>query len=283
LIIASEVRTQAARQAVGAGEGPAEVDDDDASSIAVAERLELRLGDGDYAQDEEWCEVTIEGERRRIRFHDYHEVYEIPGLYEQLFYEELECDSPRTLRALLADCLEEHQLNEQDLKVFDLGAGNGMMGEELQELGVDTIVGADLLEEAARAAERDRPGVYDDYVVGDLTALDDGLVDELGSRGFNCLTTVAALGFGDIPPPVFTQAADFIEPDGWLVFNIKEDFLSPEDETGFSRLIRRSVEEGAIEIACERRYRHRYSSSGEPLYYNGVVARKLGDLPEIAD
>ena len=40
-----------------------------------------------------------------------------------------------------------------------------MVGEELEELGASTIVGIDLLPEAAAAAVRDRPGVYDDYCV----------------------------------------------------------------------------------------------------------------------
>ncbi|HSI80711.1 MAG TPA: methyltransferase domain-containing protein [Solirubrobacterales bacterium] len=239
----------------------------------------MKLGDGGVAQDEEWCEVMIGRERRRIRFHDYEEIYEIPGLYERLFYDELECASPRTLRGLLAACLERRRFPEEDLRVLDLGAGNGMMGAELHDLGAETIVGADLLPEAAAAAERDRPGIYDDYVVGDITKLDDGTVDDLASRGFNCLTTVAALGFGDIPPIAFTRAAELVEPDGWVVFNIKEDFLDDEDETGFSRLIRRSIDDGALEIAAERRYRHRLSTAGEPLYYNGFVARKRDELP----
>lgn len=254
----------------------------DGDATAVAEpRLEITLGDPAGDQDEEWCEVAVDGERRRIRFHDYQEVYEIPGLYERLFYDELECDSPRTLRTLLEQCLEQQSTPEDELRVLDLGAGNGMMGEQLQELGAEEIVGADLIAEAAAAAERDRPGVYDDYVVGDFTELDDEVAEDLGARGFNCLTTVAALGFGDIPPPVFTQACEFIERDGWVVFNIKEDFLGSGDPTGFSRLIRRSVEDGALELEAQRRYRHRLSTDGKPLYYAGVVARKRGDLPEV--
>ena len=50
-----------------------------------------------FDQDEEWCEVRLEDSWRRIRFHDYDEVYSIPGLYEQIFYDELKCDSPRTV------------------------------------------------------------------------------------------------------------------------------------------------------------------------------------------
>lgn len=48
----------------------------------------------DLDQDEEWREVSVGGERRRIRFHDYHEIYDIPGFYERLFYDKLTCESP---------------------------------------------------------------------------------------------------------------------------------------------------------------------------------------------
>jgi hypothetical protein len=45
-------------------------------------------------QDAECCEVTLGGKTRRIRFHDYDEIYRVPGLYEHLFYEVLDCKSP---------------------------------------------------------------------------------------------------------------------------------------------------------------------------------------------
>ncbi len=31
-------------------------------------------------QDEEWCEIVVNGEKRQIRFHDYADVFGIPGL-----------------------------------------------------------------------------------------------------------------------------------------------------------------------------------------------------------
>ena len=46
------------------------------------------------SQDEEWLEVRTRGHLKRIRFHDYGELYKIPGLYEKLFYERLKCCSP---------------------------------------------------------------------------------------------------------------------------------------------------------------------------------------------
>lgn len=245
---------------------------------AVDDQVLVRLPEIDGAvpdQDAEWCEVRVGEDVQRLRFHDYAEIFSVPGLYEQLFYEKLECSSPETVRGLLEDVLDERSTPASDLVVLDVGAGNGMVGEELADLGAGAIVGVDILEEAAVAAERDRPGVYDDYRVLDLTdppAPDDAA---LAAAGFNCLTSVAALGFGDIPPAAFAQAFDYVEDGGLVAFTIKERFVQPrKDESGFSRLIRKMHEEDMMQTLVEHRYRHRLSVSGEPLHYLAYVVQK---------
>ncbi len=244
---------------------------------ALATRLAIHFPDREVDQDEEWCEVTVEGKRRRIRFHDYHEVFEIPGLYEQIFYDKLKCASPQTVRGLLEQAVREDGLDPADLRVIDVGAGNGMVGEELALMGVDTLVGVDIIEEAAEAAERDRPDVYEDYHVVDLTDPGEETHRELGAKGFNCLTSVAALGFGDIPPQAFAEAYNYVDSPGYIAFNIKEDFLDHRDSTGFSRLIRRMLDEGALEQRKQHLYRHRLSLAGDPLNYVAMVAVKRAD------
>jgi len=251
------------------------------AQVGTAEKFDIRFPQGAearYDQDEEWCEVRLDGEWRRLRFHDYHELYTIPGLYEQLFYEELECDSPRTVCELLSEHLEAADHKPEDLRVLDVGAGNGMVGEQLKEMGAGRIVGADIIEEAAEAAERDRPGVYDDYKVIDLTNIPDPEMRELTEIDFNCLTTVAALGFGDVPPDAFAAAYNLVQDGGYVAFNIKEDFIDGQDDSGFNRLIRNSVKEGCLELEAERHYRHRLSVAGEPLNYLAVVAQKRRNL-----
>ena len=235
-------------------------------------------GDASFDQDEEWCELLVDGRPRRIRFHDYHEIYSIPGLYERLFYELLECDSPRAVTALLGKELRARGRHPSDLRVLEVGAGNGMVGEELDDLGVPTIVGVDIIEEAAAAAERDRPGIYDDYLVLDLTAIPANTHAELRGRSFNCLVTVAALGFGDIPPEAFANAFNLIETGGLVAFNIKEDFLDDGDGSGFAQLIKRALADGSIVLSAEQRYRHRLSIAGDPLHYVALVAEKHADL-----
>lgn len=225
-------------------------------------------------QDSEWCEVETSGGRRRIRFHDYAEIYAIRGLYERLFYEELRCVSPRTLRGLLAGALRDAGTDPSSLVVLDLGAGNGMMAEELAAMGAGEIVGIDILTEALEATERDRPGVYDDYRVVDLTEDSAETAAALASAQFNCLTSVAALGFGDIPPEAFQRALDAIVDDGLVVFTIRDRFLEDDDPSGFSALIADKLESGALETLVEHRYVHRMSTAGDPLSYIAFVARK---------
>ena len=239
---------------------------------------------GDVDQDEEWCELVLDGTRRRLRFHDYGEIYAVPGLYEHLFYDRLKCESPATVRALLEHQVRLDGADAADLRVLDVGAGNGMVGEQLADMGAGTLVGIDILEEAAAAAQRDRPDTYDDYLVADLIDSSADAHRKLGEHRFNCLTTVAALGFGDIPPAAFAQAHNLLECPAWVAFNIKEDFLDGADSSGFARLIRRMLEEGALEQRAQRRYRHRLSMAGEPLHYVAIVAVKRADVaPEWVD
>jgi hypothetical protein len=154
------------------------------------------------------------------------------------------------------------------------------VGELLKKQGIRTIVGIDIVPEAAEATRRDRPSVYDDYYIADLENLSSDTKKSLEAGGFNCLVTVGALGFGDIHPKAFANAYSFIAQDGWIVFNIKEDFLETSDKTGFSGLIRDMIERGVIEVQVKHRCRHRFSVGGQPLHYVGIIAKKKAAIPE---
>lgn len=235
---------------------------------------------GALDQDQEWCEVEEEdGTRRRIRFHDYHEIYQIPGLYEHIFRDMLDCDSPRVIAGLLGDELEQNGKDPQDLSVFDFGAGNGMVGEQLTELGIERIVGVDLLDEARDAALRDRPEVYDEYFALDMTKLDTPARARLSEREYDCMTCVAALGFGDIPTLAFVEAYNLVSNAGYVAFNLRDRFFDEHDPTGFGKLLARMKDEGIVEECKRVRYRHRKSISGESLHYLAIVAIKHGDIP----
>lgn len=239
-----------------------------------------KVQDASLAQDAEWCTVVCDDASRRMRFHDYHEIFKVPGLYERLFYETLECCSPSRVAHLLEDVFGDFSDELGDLRILDVGAGNGMVGDELMARGAERIVGVDIIPEAREAALRDRPEVYSQYLVADLTDLPEAQEERLRRERLNCLTVVAALGFGDIPPRAFLKGLDLIETPGWVAFNLKEDFIDERDTSGFSRLIRQLTFEHVLEPQAYRRYAHRRSVAGDPLHYVAMVARKLADVPD---
>lgn len=248
------------------------------ASTVRRHRIALPEPSRSYDQDAEWFVIDADDGWREINFHDYAAIYDVPGLYEQLFYDILRCDSPRFMCEFLGSELDSAGLSPADLRVFDLGAGNGIMGQQLRALGVPQVVGADILPEAAKAAGRDRPGTYLDYHVLDLTALTEAQRQLLGEYRFNALTCIAALGFGDIPPECFRVAYNLLPDGAWVAINIKEGFLSEADTSGFATLLRGALRDGRLEQVASKVYQHRLATNHEPLHYAGLIARKRADL-----
>lgn len=232
-----------------------------------------------FDQDEEWFVAEVDGAWQKYRLHDYDEVFAIQGLYERVVYDAFRTSSPGKIRDLLTRELEKAGEQPENLVVLDLGAGNGCVAEELAKSGMQHFIGADICAEAATAAERDRPGLYDDYIVDDMANLSEENRKKAGKHNFNCLTCVAALGFGDIPPEVFAAAFNLVEDEGWIAFTIKSDFIDENDNSGFAALLRRMTRDGVLEAPVHEPYRHRLSTAGEPLEYHAYVGRKRKDVP----
>jgi len=230
-------------------------------------------------QGEEPFIIEYNGEEKRIRAHDYDEIYKVPGLYEYLFYDKYKCDSPNIVCSELVKEVKNTPMKISDLKVLDVGAGNGMVGEELKSVGADAVFGIDIIEEAAEAIERDRPEIYQDYLIEDLTSLSDEAREKIEKWSPNCMTIVAALGFDDIPPEAFAEAYNMISETGWVAFNIKDEFYSKEDRTGFAKLIDDMTDSGVFSMKSKKRYRHRFCQDGTPLNYFAVIGRKEKDIP----
>ena len=228
----------------------------------------------DTNQNESYFYLQGTSNNRKLLFHDYDEIYQIPGLYEQIFYDRLKCTSPNKVTAILESSIKQSPDNFTELRVLDLGAGNGMMGEELKKRGISRLIGVDIIPEAYEALIRDRPGVYDAYYVEDFCKLSIEKKEEIESWQCDCMVTVAALGFGDIPTEAFVTAFNIIKNEGWIAFNIKDTFLDASDETGFSKLIRVLIFSKYLDVYHIERYRHRLSVDGEPLHYFAVAGRK---------
>lgn len=214
---------------------------------------------------EEWIEFGPPDDRRRIAFHDYETLYSVPGLYEQVFYDELGMRSTTEVVGLYDQVLRSEQLDPGAQTVLDLGAGSGLGGVKLRESGVGRVVGLDLEPAAAEAARREHPGVYDDYLVGDLAASADGLNDQLAEHRFTAVMALAAIGVGHVPIVALERALSLLEPGGLFAFAVHPRLLPGSDdptgrETGYPEFLAR-LRDRSDELG-RREYVHRRLADG---------------------
>ena len=101
--------------------------------------------------NEEYFFITENGVERRLKLHEYAEVYRIPGLYNYLALEKLYYRSPEFMASLLSENLKNSGESVKDLKLLELGAGSGLFGEAVAKLGVKSIIGIDIVPEAAHS------------------------------------------------------------------------------------------------------------------------------------
>jgi predicted RNA methylase len=67
----------------------------------------------------------------------------VPGLYDRL-----KCTSPNKVTSILESAVKQYQNNFSEIRILNLGAGNGMMGDELKRHGVSRLIGVDIIPEA---------------------------------------------------------------------------------------------------------------------------------------
>ena len=205
-------------------------------------------------------------------FHDYAAIYAEPGLYERVFIEELGMRSTFEVVRLFGEALRGLDMDPAEQRVLDLGAGNGVGGEALRALGVGSVLGVDLEPAARAAAARDRPGVYEDFVVADL-ARD---ADQFAHRGLTAVVALSAIGPGHVPPVALKRTLGLLEPGGLYAFAVMPALLpGSEDEVGratgypdyLAELLARSEE-----LAREA-YVHRRQADGSPHEAVALVGR----------
>jgi hypothetical protein len=207
------------------------------------------------------------GEEEVVHLHDYERVYRVPGLYEHIVQELLCCRSPQ----VTADALERHAPEPERLRVIDLGAGTGLVGELIRRFGVGFVVGMDAIDAARGAALRDRPGVYDDYLVGEL----DALAAPLRAHRPNALVAAGAFGGTHMGPSAFARALALLPIGAPVVFTIHERWTQTDEPGGFRTPLARMIDSEALVLHERSRFLHRLTTGGEPIHYE-LFAASIG-------
>jgi predicted TPR repeat methyltransferase len=225
------------------------------------------------SQAEEALTVTYaDGGTDRMRLHEYARVYAIPGLYEEVVQRQLECESPAKIAEVLLRASAEEGAAAAGLRVFDLGAGNGVVAEELRRHGLEVFVGLDNIAEARDAAARDRPGLYSEYLVGDL-AEHPRVPEVVDEHRLNALVAVGALGLGHITAASFDAAWQRFPAGSLLAVTVPEQLVDP-GTSDFGDYLEAETTAGRLSVLSRERYRHRLLMDGSAVHYVAIVGRK---------
>jgi hypothetical protein len=204
-----------------------------------------------------------DGTVEEVALHDYARVYALPGVYEQIVQEDLGCRSPAQVAQMLARALAALGRDRADTRVIDVGAGNGVSGEALRAIGVEVVLGTDVVAEARAAALRDRPGVYGEYLTLDLAALSAEQAEHVRSLRAGALTCVAPVGAarGMVPPEAIAAGCRLLcgEP---LLVSLHDPRHGEPDPLG-ARFFAERVGAEATLLDHER-YLHRFLVTGAP-------------------
>jgi len=239
---------------------------------------EVQLQPGRDQTEESLVVRHADGTTDRFRLHEYDRVYAVPGLYEEVVQRRLESASATVLADRLVACAAAAGTDPADLAVFDLGAGNGVSGEKLRERGVPTLLGSDASAAARDAAQRDRPGLYAEYLVGDTDELAQ-VPALIGEHGLNALTCAGALGLGHITADSFHRLWTAFPAGAWFSVSLHEDLAEPGGSDFGDYLAGFEARADGGEILLREPFRHRLTMAGEPITYVAVVARKRGRSP----
>lgn len=207
-----------------------------------------------------------------VHLHDYERLYREPGLYEHIVQGLLGCRSPQVAAEGLADAVARLGLDRADLVLLDLGAGTGLVGELATASGVAGVIGLDALEAARAACLRDRPGVYRDYLVGDLAAPASGLLARLRAHGPTGLISAGALGGTHAPPVALLRALDLLPTGAPVVLTIDECWT--QTDAPFGVAVSRLLDSGQLRLLHRTRFQHRLTTTGAPIHYELFVAAK---------
>jgi predicted TPR repeat methyltransferase len=136
------------------------------------------------------------------------------GNFEHSLVKELGYDGFQRLRKAFDTALEGEDISPFKV-VIDAGCGTGLVGEQFRNVS-DYLVGVDLSPSIIEEAQRARPGLYDEVVVGDVTEV---------FRAKSPLSMIIAadsyIYFGDLVP-LFESMEQSLAESGILAFTLED-------------------------------------------------------------
>jgi hypothetical protein len=211
------------------------------------------------------------GTEEIVHLHDYDRIYSTPGLYEHIVQDLLGCTSPRVVAEGLARAVEICGLDPAQITLLDFGAGSGLVAELAARYGITDAIGVDSLESAREACQRDRPGLYREYVVADLTRTNLRLLSDLKRLGASAMTGAGAFGGSHASADALRVALRLLPRGAPAAFTIDERWTSTDGPGAFRTSLAELISSESLILLERSRFEHRVTTAGVPLYYELFV------------
>ena len=228
---------------------------------------------GPPAADGEYVALN---EHETVHLHDYRRIYAVPGLYEHIVQERLRCCSPQVAVEGFLRAITQLAIAPSSMTVLDIGSGTGLVGELTRGSGVARVIGVDSLSEGRVACLRDRPGIYTDYLIGDLGSRSGTLSARLRGYAPDGLISAGAFGGTHAPPAALINALSALPVGAPVAITIHEQWMDNSDPAGFGATIERLTERGDLTLIERQRFQHRITTTGEPIFYDLIVGTTGG-------
>ena len=151
--------------------------------------------------------------------------------------------------------------------------GTGSRARPRAALGLNPVVGVDILPEARLAALRDRPGLYDLYLSTDLRELDTDAVREVRRLAPNALACVGAMGSGHLPAGALAAALELLTDEALFAYAVDPELKEPSADA-LRDLLAGMERAGQLEEVERRRYRHRMTVDGRERWWTRPRPRR---------
>ncbi|KAK7099885.1 methyltransferase-like protein 27 isoform X1 [Littorina saxatilis] len=156
---------------------------------------------------------------------------------------------------ILGDQLKElFPKNREKYSVLDVGAGTGITGQHLRQIGFLTIDALEPAPEMLRVAMEKKiyRNDYSCYLTGEPT--------EIPAASYDAAVLVGVVGHGHLPCAAFEEMARLVKPGGYIVNCMREAYLHeiPEYIQNWEPMIARLEKEGKWKVVKMERYKNHF-------------------------